>query len=248
MASWSIHLTIAKELNKKLKLDEDSFFFGNLIPDVDRNCKINRFTAHYYNEKLPFPKCPKALMIDTNAFINEYKDNINNPLILGYFCHLLVDNYYNNIVCSNYWIQDDNHEIIGVKLKSGRIKKIKSHDIILKKYKHSDFELYGRYLFENINLPIIKDDKRILKNIKYLKNKFYTKALVNQRIKYLENEFINFNKLTLKEKMFKHNYRMFSKEELDIILEECIYYVLEKLKNIGNNEKLEICKSNDWEN
>jgi len=233
MASWSIHLTIAKELNKKLKLDEDSFFFGNLIPDVDRNCKINRFTAHYYNEKLPFPKCPKALMIDIDTFINDYKDNINNPLILGYYCHLLIDNYYNNIVCSNYWIQNNKHEIIGVKLKSGKVKKIKSHDTILKKYKHSDFELYGCYLFKYIELPTIKKEKEILKNIKYLKNKLYTKELVKQRINYLENGFIEFNKLSLKEKIFKHNYKMFTKDKLDIILEECIYYILNELKVIG---------------
>ena len=34
----------------------------------------------------------------------DYKDNINNPLILGYYCHLLVDNYYNNIYI---WVDCD---------------------------------------------------------------------------------------------------------------------------------------------
>lgn len=234
MASWAIHLKIAKEINKDLKLDQNSFFFGNLIPDVDSNCKINRFETHYYNENLPFPKCPNALMIDTNKFLDDYKENIKNPLILGYYCHLLVDNYYNNIVCSNYWIQNENHEIVGVKLKSGRIKKINSTDKILKGYKHGDFELYGRYLFKDIELPIITSDKEILKNIKYLKNKFYTKDLVMQRLNYLETKFIDFNKLSFKEKIIKHNYKMFTKEKLDIILEECIYYVFEKLKEIGS--------------
>ncbi|MBQ6687212.1 MAG: zinc dependent phospholipase C family protein [Bacilli bacterium] len=233
MASWSIHLTIAKELNNKLKLEKNSFYFGNLLPDVDEICKINRFNTHYYNEKLPFPKCPKALMIDTKKFLDDYKEDIKNPLILGYYCHLLVDNYYNNLVCSNYWIQDRNHNIVGVKLKNGSIKKINSTDKILKKYKHGDFELYGRYLFKNINLPIIENNKEIFKNVKYLKNKFYTKDLVMQRLNYLETNFIDFNKLSFKEKIIKHNYKMFTKEKLDIILEECIYYVLEKLKEIG---------------
>ncbi len=233
MASWAIHLTIAKELNKTLKLDQNSFFFGNLIPDVDSNSKINRFKAHYYNKKLPFPKCPKALMIDIKKFLKDYKEHINNPLILGYYCHLLVDNFYNDIVCSNYWIQNEEYEIIGIKLKNGKIKKIKSTDKILKKYKHGDFELYGRYLFKEIELPIINNDKEILKNIKYLKNKFYTKDLVKQRLNYLESGLIKFNKLSLKEKMFKHKYKMFTKEKLDIILEECIYYILNELKELG---------------
>ena len=36
MPSWSIHLAIAKKVNSKLNLNKDLFYYGNLIPDVDR--------------------------------------------------------------------------------------------------------------------------------------------------------------------------------------------------------------------
>lgn len=36
MPSWPVHLAIAKKVNAKLKLNEDLFLYGNLIPDVER--------------------------------------------------------------------------------------------------------------------------------------------------------------------------------------------------------------------
>lgn len=92
MPSWSIHLKIGKELNKKLNINNDSFMFGSLIPDADSDWKIGRFKAHYYGN-LKFPKCPNENMIDLKAFINDYKEYMQNPLIIGYYCHLLTDNY-----------------------------------------------------------------------------------------------------------------------------------------------------------
>lgn len=36
----SVHLAIAKKVNEKLGLNEDLFLYGNLIPDVDKNTKL----------------------------------------------------------------------------------------------------------------------------------------------------------------------------------------------------------------
>ena len=95
MPSWSIHLAIAKEANKKLKLNKDLFYYGNLIPDVDKGTSISRYDAHFYDD-IPFPKCPKENMINIDKFLSTYKDNLDNPLILGYYSHILTDNFFNN--------------------------------------------------------------------------------------------------------------------------------------------------------
>ena len=157
MPSWTIHLAIANKINQKLKLDNDLFYYGNLIPDVDKNSKINRYNAHYYDNNLSFPNCKKENMINISLFLNDYKKKIKNPLILGYYCHLLTDNYFNNEVYTKCWVQDNNCNIIGIKFKNGRIKYIDIEDKkrIKRKYKHKDFELYGKYLFNNndIGLP-----------------------------------------------------------------------------------------------
>ena len=120
MPSWPVHLVIAKKVNAKLKLNEDLFLYGNLIPDVDKGTKITRYEAHYYNENLPFPTVPQEKMIDINKFINVYKDALNNPLILGYYSHLLTDQFYNEKIYTTKWIQDENNNIIGDYARSHR--------------------------------------------------------------------------------------------------------------------------------
>lgn len=233
MPSWSIHLAIAKKVNEKLKLNKDLFYYGNLIPDVDRNSPINKYKAHYYDNNLPYFNCPKEHMININLFLKDYKDDLTNPLILGYYCHLLADYYYNLNVYTTKWLYDDKNNIIGIKLKNNKIIKIDKEDKrkLRKKYKHGDFELYGKYLFNTLEIPtnseIIKD------NIKYLKDNLLTDELVDYRIKYLKTDFKKNNKLTLKERLIKNNYKLFTKEELDKMLEECVKLIIEKINDIG---------------
>lgn len=233
MPSWPVHLVIAKKVNAKLKLNEDLFLYGNLIPDVDKGTKITRYEAHYYNENLPFPTVPQEKMININKFINVYKDALNNPLILGYYSHLLTGQFYNEKIYTTKWIQDENNNIIGIKFNN-RILKIGKEDTkkLKRKYKHKDFELYGKYLFNDGYVFIPKNKELIKENSKYLKNNFLTDKLIDHRFNYLNNEFTKFNKLSLYEKIFKHKYCLFTKNELDIIMNECIEMIITKIKEM----------------
>ena len=69
------------------------------------------------------------------------------------------------------------------------IKKIKKEQ---KKYKHKDFELYGKYLFKENKVDLPRNSMIIKDNIKYLKNSFISDELVDDRIKYLNNKFVKF--------------------------------------------------------
>ena len=236
MPSWTIHLAIANKINKKLKLDNDLFYYGNLIPDVDKNSKINRYNAHYYDKNLSFPNCKKENMINISLFLKDYKKKIKNPLILGYYCHLLTDNYFNNEVYTKCWVQDNNSNIIGIKFKNGRIKYIDIEDKkrIKRKYKHKDFELYGKYLYNKNNIELPIKSNIIKNNINEIKGNFLTKKNVNERIKYLNSKFKDFNKLSFMEKFFKHKYKLFNKQDLDIMLDNCVKYILNEIKELGD--------------
>ena len=235
MPSWSIHLAIAKKVNNKLNLNKDLFLYGNLIPDVDKGTIIKRYEAHFYNHDLHFPEVPKEDMIDMDKFLSVYKDKLSNPLILGYYSHLLTDQFYNEKVYTTRWVQDNDNNIIGIRLKDNKVLKIDIEDKnrLKAKYKHYDFELYGKYLFKDNKVEVPINKKVIKDNIKYLDNSFLTNELVDNRIKYLNNEFTNFNKLSIKEKLFKHNYNLFTKEELDNMLEECTDMIIEKIVEVG---------------
>ncbi len=172
-------------------------------------------------------------MIDINKFLNVYKEVLNNPLILGYYSHILTDQFYNEKVYTTKWIQDENNNIIGIKFNN-KILEIDKEDKkkLKRKYKHKDFELYGKYLFNNGNVFIPKNKKLIKENAKYLKNNFLTDELIDYRFNYLNNDFTKFNKLSLYEKIFKHKYSLFTKNELDIIMNECIEMVITKIKEV----------------
>lgn len=234
MPSWSVHLAVAKKVNKKLKLNDDLFLYGNLIPDVDKGTIITRYEAHYYNEKLPFPTVPQEKMIDINKFLSVYKSKLGNPLILGYYSHLLTDQFYNEKVYTSKWVQDNNNNIIGIRFNN-KILKIDIDDKkrLKRKYKHRDFELYGKYLFNDGYVSIPQNINLVKENAIYLKDKFLTDELIDHRFNYLKNEFAKFNKLSLSEKLFKHNYKLFTKKELDNIMEECIEMIVNKIKESG---------------
>lgn len=223
MPSWNIHLAIAQEINKTLKLDKDSFYFGNLVPDVDYDMDIKRKDTHYHNIKCP--SCPKENLPDINLFLKDYKKYLYNPVIMGMYVHLLTDYYYNNQIYSKYWVQDINNNIIGARLLNGKIVDNK------KKFKHQDLGIYGKYLFKNKKIEMPKINNKLLKNIKKVKNNCYSNEIIKKRIEYLNNVYFNKNKYKLFEKIFGLKYKMISKKELDKIYNECIEYILDNIKN-----------------
>lgn len=233
MPSWSIHLMVAKKANKKLKLNQDLFYYGNLIPDVDYETSVSRYEAHFYDD-IPYPNCPKEKMINIDKFLKTYNEKLDNHLVLGYYSHLLTDLFFNNAVYSKCWVQDKNNDIIGIKFKNGKIKYIDKEDKkrIKRKYKHKDFELYGRYLYNDNLIEIPSDKNIVLSNIIVLIPQFLNKELVDKRFNYLENGFSKFNKLSLFEKIFKHKYCLFDKNELDSLLEDCVNFIIKEISKL----------------
>ncbi len=221
MPSWNIHLAIAKEVNKKLKLDQDAFYFGNTVPDVDYGMNTTRCRTHYY--RVNCPSCPKEKLPDINAFLKDYKKKLKNPLVMGMFVHILTDYYYNNEIFSKYWVQDKDHNIIGAKLLNGKITTEKG------KYKHHDLELYGKYLFNCNKIEMPSNSKTIYESVNDIKNNCYSKAVIEHRLKYLNEDYLKKNKYTLKEKLFGLHYRMIRKDDLDAMFNGCIDFIFKHI-------------------
>ena len=233
MPSWSVHLKIAKELNKKMNLDSDKFLFGSLIPDTDSNWKLGRFKAHYYGD-IVFPKCPSEFMIDIDKFMSDYKDKLDDPLIIGYYTHLLTDNYYNEYIYYNKWIQNKYKDVIGIRKNNGSSIAILGDHKKLGHYKHKDLELYGKKLYNSETLDVPNDIVSIYESLPLLKDEFVSMANVMYRVNYLNNDFVKFNERTEED---NKGYEMFTEEELNTLLENCINYVESKLAELGIIEK-----------
>lgn len=237
MPSWSIHLKVASELSKKIKVDKDKFLFGSLLPDTDKGCKLDRFHSHYYGESR-FPECPNEYMIEMDRFLNDYQDKLSDSLILGYYVHLLTDHFYNKYIYTNKWVQDENHNVIGVKKNDGTIIDISNNFRESLKYKHNDLNLYGKMLFDDGEVDVPDDCESIIESIGLIKDQSVSIKDVANKILYLNMGFFDFNIITDEE--YEHGYDIFTQEELDNLLDECIKYIESELSrlNLMSDNKL----------
>ena len=96
MPSWGIHLATAYEVTKKIKIkNKDNFFIGNMLPDAERYV-IKDFSIYVPYEKSHFSRMIQInnrmeKLPDYNIFIQKYKKDLNNPIVLGYLTHLIAD-------------------------------------------------------------------------------------------------------------------------------------------------------------
>lgn len=158
MPTWKTHIKIAKDLLKKLDLnesDQELFLIGNILPDInnsyvvkDIKVKIEHQKTHYVNDEIP----------SYQKFYNEYKDMLNNYLVLGYFVHLYIDYFWNNYFYKKYNLNIDKDK--------------------LKKMKQNDYLVYAnKFIDEKIS---IKDYDNILINSKLISNiNIYKEDLIN---------------------------------------------------------------------
>ena len=207
MPCWSIHLGVCTEVNKKFNLDKDLVLFGSILPDL-----LDRRYSHYYDGYLP----------NIESFINKYKDNINNPIIIGYYIHLLTDYYYNEYIYSNCFVYKDK-ELIGVKLLNGDL--ISSNDFkYCRRVKQDDFKNYGNYLINSdlIEYPI--NYNKIYDSIKELDFNIDLDN-IKDKVNYFKSD-----------KYFEYNifngYKLLDKTNYDKLYNDTINKIISKLYDI----------------
>lgn len=215
MPSHKIHLTIASEVNKELKLDNDSIMLGSVLPDL--TTLKDHGKSHYqvygsYDEQLANP----------DKFVSEYKVKLNNPIMMGYLIHILTDRFYNDYFYRNHCVFDESGNVNKVKLKNGKIKSP------IRNYKQRDFGKYDKYLLKTRQVTkFVSDD--CIKNVEDLSVAIFDKE-------YLSNYILNANKEIDKPNLYKIKssffYNVLNKEELEELQNKCINYIIDYIKSI----------------
>ena len=219
MPSHNIHLAIAKKVNLYLNMDLDAFMLGNVLPDII--CK-DHIKTHF---------CPNKPGISgitrPDIFYKKYKDKLNNPTMLGYLIHLLIDKYYNEYMFKNYFLYNENGEDIGLIIQ-GKNTYLDSKKI--KKLKHQELNTYGAWLLEHNFVPKFKSVLCINK-VMQIEDFNHEKEVF---IKYI----IEHNNMIDKKRKFKifnflkkYKFNLSTKNNWDKIYIDCCDYIIKYLKN-----------------
>ena len=137
MASAIIHLCVAKEINKYLKMDENYLLLGSIAPDISKQIgetkEISHFLDHSNEDDIP----------NIDRFLAKYRNELNNPFEMGYFIHLLTD---------KYWFRDYVYKFIE-RYTQDKIKKNVTYTA-LKDLIYNDYTNLNITLIDNHNLNL----------------------------------------------------------------------------------------------
>ena len=156
MASAVIHIAVAKEINKDLKMNEKELFLGTIAPDISKQLGEAKVKSHFLlNDKTDLPIFDK--------FLDKYKNNLNNPFIMGYYIHLFTDYLW-----FKYFIPEITNSSDYIKVLSGNKIKCTKEEIeklIYNDYTNLNISLIEEYdldlslFYEDIEIPNIKFDE-----------------------------------------------------------------------------------------
>lgn len=219
MPSWPIHIALANRLKNQYHLTDD-FVLGNIMPDATNGFIIQNLSiiiAHaktHYNLEGP-GKPPKN---NINAFLEDYLDKLDNPIILGSYIHLLTDNFYNEYFYKTH--VDDKKVAI---LNDGS----KNSSVTPWKLKQEEFRKYGLSLAYHNQMG--EEIKKTKQTEKYVRDLVYT--LSREDIDIIIDKV---NSFITKDTKRKPNYKMFTQQELDQLLEDCYQYLIPIMDSIIN--------------
>ena len=156
MASAVIHIAVAKEINKDLKMNEKELFLGTIAPDISKQLGESKVKSHFLpNDKTDLPILDK--------FLDKYKNNLNNPFIMGYYIHLFTDYLW-----FKYFIPEITNSSDYINVLSGNKIKCTKEEIeklIYNDYTNLNISLIEEYdldlslFYEDIEIPNIKFDE-----------------------------------------------------------------------------------------
>lgn len=141
MASYFIHIAVAKEINKKLQRDEGMLLFGAVAPDVSKCANESRIFSHFLDDE-------DNNIPNIDRFLDKYKHFLNDDFVMGYFIHL-----YTDYLWYKYFISEINKDGTITKL-DGSVVKLNGNMAAI--YIYNDYTNLNIRLIESYDLDLEK--------------------------------------------------------------------------------------------
>ena len=218
MPSHKTHMSIAIEANKYLNFDNDLIMLGSVLPDLSIDHKHR--VSHCRNNQNGIKGLANPKIV-----LDKYKENMDNPIIMGYLIHLLTDEFFNRYIYERYYLYDSNNNTIGIKIN--KVPRYMDKDTI-KDMKHYDFKLYDKYLLYKKKVLKFKN-KECYKAVKDLDIAKFDK---NALKKYIQDANKQINILNKINPLKIHKFKILNIDELNKQYIECCEYVIKFIYNI----------------
>ena len=208
MASAIIHLCIAKEVNKYLKMNEYDLMIGAIAPDISKQIgetkEISHFLDHSNEDDIP----------NINRFLDKYRNDLHNPFTMGYFIHLLTD---------KYWFRDYIYQFIERYTRENVKKKITYtaiRDLIYNDYTNLNTDLIDKY---NLPLDIFYEE--------YREPQTAIREIPVDKLDLLIDKMGLIIEEAKKEKNF-----IFDMNDIEVYITNCVKYIIKDIQLLGIKE------------
>lgn len=110
MPSWIMHFAVANKVSEKLGYNNEQkneFIFANIAPDIFEGYLVKDLSNLVRDYSTHFPEIMEINGMNipipnVDRFIQKYKSKLDNPVICGYLCHLLIDRFWNTYTYGKY--------------------------------------------------------------------------------------------------------------------------------------------------
>lgn len=230
MPTWATHLATSKKVSEKICIDKNIFAFGNLLPDIPNRYVIkgiehyiSHARTHFETEILVVEHIEKRY--DLKNFAQKYKDKFSNPLMLGYYVHLLTDYYWNDKTYGEHGIYDEEKNRIGLILNNQE--KVLCSKEKARQIKAQDFKIFSEYIYKNKLAGKLEYDNKIetyLKEIDWIK---LNKEEIQKTIEYVMDKYTGKSKVLQKDE--DREYKIYSEKEMILSIEESVNFILKMI-------------------
>lgn len=231
MPTWAIHLATAKKVSEKINIDKNIFTFGNILPDIPNEYVVKEITHHVSHARTHFEI--NVLVVehienryDLRNFAEKYKEKFSNPLILGYYVHLLTDYFWNYKTYREHGIYDEEKNRIGLILNDGE--RILCSKEKARQIKTQDFRIFSKYIYDYhlADKPEYQEEiKEYLKEIDWIT---LEESDIQKTIEYINDRYTG--KAQVLEDGESTEYKIYSEKEMLKLVDESVIFILKMIK------------------
>lgn len=225
MPSWITHLATSHQLLKEINVkDENSFIFGNIMPDILNNYIVKETSQHKDYEITHFTDEVNIHGIhyqfpNPQKFWKKYQSQKENPVVFGFYVHLLTDYFWNHTTYEKHF-KKINDQMVAI-LADGTEKIMEYQDAI--HLKQRDFRIFTEVLKTRYPLSHLQDMPQLVENSKQIIENPLTREDIQKAIQKIEQM------LEPEEKTETEKYVLFTEEQLKQYFQESIQFILQHL-------------------